>query len=984
MRERAVHSHGQARRLTARLAWVVLLGLASWGCGGGGTSDDVADELSGDGVADALPDATSDGSDDGVAPAAACPELPDGTPCSDGDPCTSPDLCLAGACVGTAVDCSWRDGVCTKGTCEPPLGECVALPVDDGTTCDDGDPYTDGEACRAGACEGGTAVSCHGTADGIACDDGNPCTQDDRCGANECHGLPLADGTACDDHDACTTGDVCLEGLCRANAVDCTGLVTTCASAACDQGSGECVVTPRAEGQACDDGSACTTDDTCLGGACVGADQCICKDVPDGGLCDDGRACTQGDACASELCVGQPVLCAPSTALCRVTLCLEIQGGCVEEAQPDGTPCDDGDPCTVGGACLDGDCAGAVNTCFCADKADGTPCDDANPCTIGDACTDQACAGTPRDCSASGDGACMQGVCDMADGSCVAAPLPNGTPCDDSLPCTLADACTFGKCLGQPMVCPSDACNVGSCDPASGACAFTPRPKGTPCDDEKICTGEDGCDGGVCKGTIDVCKPCADNLAAEACDDGDACTSDTLCSPFAAGLVCLGTAVDCSHLDDACTITRCNPADGACSTTIDRADGTPCDDGDACSSGDACSAGTCKGTAIGTCGATFGACEPAGLHLGPADAASIPLEGGEATLLGFIDPPGDEDWYRVHLEASEHLSLTTRPHCDSVLDTRLGLVAPDGATLLADDDNGGGDGWSAIDGFEVPATGDYFVVVNAFPASGVGTYLLAVHAASEACVTDADCGCARLACSAGACVPTLPGEVEPNDDAADASVATYADGVEVRGDVSTLTDEDWFTLELPANTVLGITAAPMCQAAVQLRLTLFAGDGVTPVAEGAAGGDGASASVGGLYLTQPTTYRARVTSLNASLGAYVLSVSNDSCHTSPDCQCVDRCAATWWRGTGGACPCTRPPSPPTARRWPCSSTSGCTGASSRRTTQTCSPSSWPRARTTCARCRTAAPTSTPCSTCSTAPARCWPATTTPTRASSPR
>src|SRR5712692_8255561 len=71
-------------------------------------------------------------------------------------------------------------------------------------------------------------------ADPTNCDDGNPCTID-SCSANICTHTPKV----CNDNNSCTTDS-------------------------CDPGTGACVFTPN--NNSCDDGSACTTNDTCSNG----------------------------------------------------------------------------------------------------------------------------------------------------------------------------------------------------------------------------------------------------------------------------------------------------------------------------------------------------------------------------------------------------------------------------------------------------------------------------------------------------------------------------------------------------------------------------------------------------------------------------------------------------------------------------------------------------------------------------------------------
>ncbi|MGM0576783.1 MAG: hypothetical protein ACQEXJ_13750 [Myxococcota bacterium] len=152
----------------------------------------------------------------------------------------------------------------------------------------------------------------------------------------------------------------------------------------------------------------------------------------------------------------------------------------------------------------------------------------------------------------------------------------------------------------------------GTCDPGTGVCTYPPEPDGTACDDEDPCTLDDACDAGTCVGTA---KDCDDGVACTAdtclpngtclndtagcdcvkdadCDDEDPCTGEESCQDFK----CVsGTAVDCSHLDEACIEGVCNPSNGECTTSLKPLD-TPCDDGDPCTLEDACDEGDCEGT----------------------------------------------------------------------------------------------------------------------------------------------------------------------------------------------------------------------------------------------------------------------------------------------------------------------------------------------------------------------------------------------------
>ena len=81
--------------------------------------------------------------------------------------------------------------------------------------------------------------------------------------------VSCANDADCSDGLACTGTETCSSGTCLAGTpVVCTG--NQCNNAACAEPSGSCVLTPKINGFACDDGNVCTTLDTCQGGVCVG------------------------------------------------------------------------------------------------------------------------------------------------------------------------------------------------------------------------------------------------------------------------------------------------------------------------------------------------------------------------------------------------------------------------------------------------------------------------------------------------------------------------------------------------------------------------------------------------------------------------------------------------------------------------------------------------------------------------------------------
>lgn len=108
--------------------------------------------------------------------------------CDDGDPITDGDVCSDGLCSGVATYCAPTaalcpgSGGCATTTCATlgAVGYCATAKQPDGSSCDDGDPNTDGDHCSAGLCRGtGAECTCaEGTlaAPGCSWSDATQCT----------------------------------------------------------------------------------------------------------------------------------------------------------------------------------------------------------------------------------------------------------------------------------------------------------------------------------------------------------------------------------------------------------------------------------------------------------------------------------------------------------------------------------------------------------------------------------------------------------------------------------------------------------------------------------------------------------------------------------------------------------------------------------------------------------------------------------------
>ena len=186
----------------------------------------------------------SDGCHPGTCNAAGvCDLAANGTSCNDSNLCTTGDACTGGVCAGVAVVCPSDD--CHPGICNAATGSCNVSP--------------DGTACTA---------------------DGNPCTAD-RCSAGACSHPAGNPGTQC-------SGPACSAGVATL-AATCDGVTTTCPTPATQ------ICTPGlCNGAAC--GSGCATDGNCAANAFCNGGTCATK-------LGDRQACTADTQCQSGHCL---------------------------------------------------------------------------------------------------------------------------------------------------------------------------------------------------------------------------------------------------------------------------------------------------------------------------------------------------------------------------------------------------------------------------------------------------------------------------------------------------------------------------------------------------------------------------------------------------------------------------------------------------------------------------------------------------------
>ena len=492
-------------------------------------------------------------------------------------------LSCAGRCgiYDAEQSCQCDDYCKTSGDCCSDYNTlCGAPPCAKDADCDDFDPCT-ADACSGGSCQHtGNGSCCKADAD---CDDADACTTDTCTSAGCQHktktcndGLSCTTDTCEPKTGACTAkakfGSCAIDGVCRV-----AGETADSTCLACDPTKSQSAWTLKV-GASCDDGVACTNQDTCdakgqcagqaksgcckTSADCAGADPCtagtcnvgtgICTFAPNAACCAAGSCCdtalqtvkAKGSACAATV-LQVDYACNGSAAVTRegVAGCDGVSPtGCATAAASlSWSPWKTLATCTASQKCVEH--AGNAPTCetltttACSKAAD---CDDKNPCTD-DSCAAGTCSSLPKSCPAGG--ACQQGVCDPAAGGCTLA-VQDGS-------CLIA-----GQCLASGAKDPTDACQTctpaksqtawsltSGCSCSSGVCCDIAKgkihPFGTACSDVVKAT-EYACNASGsavqvrkafqgCTGKSNTCSVTASNYAWSAWTDDKVCAAGTTC-----------------------------------------------------------------------------------------------------------------------------------------------------------------------------------------------------------------------------------------------------------------------------------------------------------------------------------------------------------------------------------------------------------------------------------------------------------------------
>jgi cysteine-rich repeat protein len=383
------------------------------------------------------------------------------------------------------------------------------------------------------------------------CDDAN--TQDGDCCAASCQ----YETGSCDDGDACTTNDTCdSSGVCVGGGpVDCAPAGDQCVSGACS----------------CGGGPTCSAGQRCVSGTCV----CDATSCPSG--------CCSGNTCM----VPSPLSCGTGGASCvacdptHADTC--TNGTCL---------CGSGPACGTGQRCASG-------ACVC----------DATSCPTG-CCSGNTCmAPSPTSCG-TGGASCV--ACDPARADTCA----NGTcSCGSGPACGTGQRCASGACICDATSCPSSCCSGKTCITPSPTSCGTGGASCVTCDP----TRADICTNGTCS-----------------CGVGPACAAGQACVNGTCVVLCGNGALDPGEqCDDG------NTQDGDCCSATCQFETGSCDDGSTCTTNDTCKGGSCSGTPQPTT-----SCRPAAKSMlklhddtrDERDSIMFRWLNGSATAAEFADP----------------------------------------------------------------------------------------------------------------------------------------------------------------------------------------------------------------------------------------------------------------------------------------------------------------------------------------------------------
>lgn len=208
--------------------------------------------------------------------------------------CKAPErvLCSSHTSCFDAAD-SNHDGLVGRGdsgTCNPPI-PCSNPPLDNGSSCDDGNACTQTDTCQNGACSAGTPVTCTAL---DQCHNAGTCNTV----SGVCSTPTKADGATCNDGEACTQTDMCSAGVCTGSSYSCTAPEICQEEGSCN-GDGTCSFANKPDGTTCDAGVDARPPLTCTSGTCgscaaPGTCSTTARSCAFDGQCPNGETCNPG------------------------------------------------------------------------------------------------------------------------------------------------------------------------------------------------------------------------------------------------------------------------------------------------------------------------------------------------------------------------------------------------------------------------------------------------------------------------------------------------------------------------------------------------------------------------------------------------------------------------------------------------------------------------------------------------------------------
>lgn len=575
-------------------------------------------------------------------PAGSPGACPTAVTCDDGDPCTTEAVigsacttecthtiitaamsgdqcCPAGANQTTDADCA---PVCGNGVVE--AGEACDTAIAAGmlgacpTDCSDGMPCTAdvlmGTGCNA-TCSN-TIITTIGAAD-LCCPTGASSANDPDCPAGCGNGVldpgencdtmiaagqPGACPTAasCNDSNTCTTDSLVSAGTCMDQCMNAPITMPAAGDSCCPPGANantdpDCA--PSCGNGAVESGESC---DTTIAAGLPGACPTVAAD------CNDSNACTVdtlsgsgcGAHCTHVASIGPSATadgCCPAGGDANNDAdCLAVCGNGVYEP-------------TAGEACDPGVATGP-GTC---PTNPATDCNDTNACTAdtiaGVGCGATCAHSTISACNTTSDGCCPAGCTGLAG-------QPN-TDADCSANCgdgivQSNETCDTAIAAGSPGACPTvascsdgDACttdsvqSAGTCNASCVNTQKTTSPSGDGCclpgSNHNVDTDcAPACGNGVVEPPTETCDPAAapgSGGCPTSCDDGNACTNDTLNNPG----TCLASCTNAAFTP--CCGDAIVSAPEACDKAIPA--GSPGACPAACNDGNSCTTDTLNGMA---------------------------------------------------------------------------------------------------------------------------------------------------------------------------------------------------------------------------------------------------------------------------------------------------------------------------------------------------------------------------------------------------